>query len=145
MPPLGALRLGEITPDRVAALHHQLREKAIMGSWRTRSSTFSPLFNKAEASGYAWRAVSASVNRRCEGTIGLLAGRNCSDTQFRSEVDPRTTLVARHRSTVVAEPGKLDRTALLDACYRIARTTMWARLPSNSGKEAHPMAATAGE
>ena len=29
----------------------------------------------------------------------------------------------------MAELGKLDRIALWDACYRIARTTMWARHP----------------
>ena len=29
----------------------------------------------------------------------------------------------------MAEPGQLDRTALSDACYRIARTMMWARHP----------------
>ena len=34
----------------------------------------------------------------------------------------------------MAEPGKLDRTALLDACYRIARTTMWARHPVDADR-----------
>ena len=33
------------------------------------------------------------------------------------------------------EPSKLvDRTALLDACYRIARTTMWARHPVDADR-----------
>ena len=35
----------------------------------------------------------------------------------------------------MAELGKLvDRTALLDACYRIARTTMWARHPVDADR-----------
>ena len=34
----------------------------------------------------------------------------------------------------MAEPSKLDRTGLLDACYRISRTTMWARHPVDADR-----------
>ena len=51
LPQFGRLRLGDITPDRVAALHYRLHEKPIMANQVI--DVLSRLFNKAEASGYA--------------------------------------------------------------------------------------------
>ena len=50
LPHFGRLRLGEITPDRVAALHYRLREKPIMANQVI--GVLSRLFHKAAKSGY---------------------------------------------------------------------------------------------
>ena len=70
LPKLGTLRLGEITPDRVAALHYGLREKPIMGNQVI--EMLSRLFNKAEASDYVppdgnpCRFIKKYPTRSCE-------------------------------------------------------------------------------
>ncbi len=51
LPRFGALRLGEITPDHVAALHYRLRETPIMANQMV--SLLSRLFLRAAASGNA--------------------------------------------------------------------------------------------
>ena len=50
LPQFGRLRLGEITPDRVADLHYGLREKPIMANQVI--DVLSRLFHKARESGY---------------------------------------------------------------------------------------------
>ena len=51
LPQFGRLRLGDITPDRLATLHYRLHQKPIMANQVI--DVLSRLFNKAEASGYA--------------------------------------------------------------------------------------------
>ena len=66
----GSLRLGEITPDRVAALHYRIHEKPIMANQVI--DVLSRLFNKAAASGYApaggnpCRFIKKYPTRSCE-------------------------------------------------------------------------------
>ena len=70
LPQFGKLRLGEITPDRVAALHHRLREKPIMANQVT--DVLSRLFHKAAKSDYApdggnpCRFIKKYPTRSCE-------------------------------------------------------------------------------
>ena len=70
LPQFGRLRLGEITPDRVAALHYRLHEKPIMANQVI--DVLSRLFNKAAQSGYApvggnpCRFIKKYPTRSCE-------------------------------------------------------------------------------
>ena len=70
LPKFGTLRLGEITPDRAAALHDGLREKPIMANQVI--DVLSRLFNKAKASGYVppdgnpCRFIKKYPTRSCE-------------------------------------------------------------------------------
>ena len=70
LPEFGRLRLGEITADRVAALHYRLREKPIMANQVI--DVLSRLFNKAAASGDApasgnpCRFIKKYPTRSCE-------------------------------------------------------------------------------
>ena len=70
LPQFGRLRLGDITPDRVAALHYRLHEKPIMANQVI--DVLSRLFNNAEASGCApaggnpCRFIKKYPTRSCE-------------------------------------------------------------------------------
>ena len=70
LPQFGKLRLGEITPDRVAALHYRLREKPIMANQVI--DVLSRLFHKAAKSDYApdggnpCRFIKKYPTRSCE-------------------------------------------------------------------------------
>ena len=70
LPQFGRQRLGEITPDRVAALHYRLREKPIMANQVI--DVLSRLFHKAAKSGYApaggnpCRFIKKYPTRSCE-------------------------------------------------------------------------------
>ena len=70
LPQFGKLRLGEITPDRVAALHYRLREKPIMANQVI--DVLSRLFHKAAKSGHApdggnpCRFIKKYPTRSCE-------------------------------------------------------------------------------
>ena len=70
LPKFGTLRLGEITPDRAAALHVGLREKPIMANQAI--DVLSRLFDKAKASGYVppdgnpCRFIKKYPTRSCE-------------------------------------------------------------------------------
>ena len=70
LPQFGRLRLGEITPDRVAALHYRLREKPIMANQVI--DVLSRLFHKAAKSDYApdggnpCRFIKKYPTRSCE-------------------------------------------------------------------------------
>ena len=70
LPQFGKLRLGEITPDRVAALHYRLREKPIMANQVI--DVLSRLFHRAAKSDYApdggnpCRFIKKYPTRSCE-------------------------------------------------------------------------------
>ena len=70
LPQFGSKRLGEITPDQVAALHYRLREKATTANQVV--GLLSRLFHKAAKSGYApaggnpCRFIKKYPTRSCE-------------------------------------------------------------------------------
>ena len=63
-----------------------------------------------------------------------LAGQGRPYVQFRPDVNPSKFVPGRRWSTVVTEASQLDRPALMNACHRVVRTTMWARHPIDADR-----------
>ena len=101
LPQFGRLRLGEITPDRVAELHNGLREKPIRANQVI--DLLSRLFNKARESGYTpaggnpCRFIKKYPTRSCE--------RFLSEREFERLGTVLDELEAKGRSRIPRQPA----------------------------------------